>query len=102
MNCHAYNDFFEKIANKTRLSIIETLSKKSMSVKEICNALDEEQSSISHNLKVLTDCHLLDVKRKGKKRIYSLNKDTIVPLMKIVKKHIMKYCGKDCIERKLR
>ncbi len=96
MKCHAYNTFFETISSKTRLKIIETLQEKAMSVTEICNSLKEEQSKISHSLKCLADCHFLDVEQQGKKRIYSLNKDTIVPLMKLVEKHVSKYCYKEC------
>ncbi len=96
MKCHAYNVFFETISSKTRLKIIEVLQEKSMSVTEICNKLGEEQSKISHNLKCLIDCHFLDVKQDGKKRIYSLNKDTMVPLMKLVEKHVTKYCYEEC------
>ena len=97
MKCKSYNLFFETISNKTRLSIIELLQKKPMSVTEICEKLGEEQSKISHNLKKLTDCHFLDVEQKGKQRIYSLNKDTMVPLMNLVTKHVEKYCDKSCV-----
>ena len=96
MKCRSFNVFFETIANKTRLKILEVLQSKPMSVTEICKAVKEEQSKISHNLKCLADCHFLDVKKQGKKRIYSLNKDTMVPLMKLVTKHVAKYCGKEC------
>ena len=67
-----------------------------MSVSEICTKLNQEQSKISHNLKCLADCHFLNVKKQGKQRIYSLNKKTIVPLIKLVKKHVTKYCCKEC------
>ena len=96
MKCKSYNTFFETIGNKTRLNILEALQSKSMSVTEICAVLKEEQSKISHNLKCLTDCHFIDVEQKGKKRIYSLNKDTIVPLMKLVEQHVNKYCCEEC------
>jgi len=92
MKCHAYNAFFETIANKTRLDIIEALQFKPMSVSEICRCLHEEQSKISHNLKILSECNFIDAKRRGKHRIYSLNKETIVPLMGLVEKHVKKYC----------
>jgi len=62
MKCHAYNVFFETIGNKTRLKIVEALIKAPMSVTEICKAVKEEQSKVSHNLKCLSDCHFLDVK----------------------------------------
>jgi len=58
--------------------------------------INEEQSKVSHNLKKLTDCNFLDVKQEGKKRIYSLNKETIIPLLNLVKKHVQKYCCEEC------
>ena len=100
MKCHSFNRFFETIANETRLKILELLQDKPMSVSEICTSLNEEQSKISHNLKCLADCHFLDVKKQGKQRIYSLNKETMVPLMKLVDNHVKKYCCKECSMRK--
>ncbi|MBW2983919.1 metalloregulator ArsR/SmtB family transcription factor [Candidatus Woesearchaeota archaeon] len=97
MKCKSYNLFFETISNKTRLKILELLQSKPMSVTEICKKLSEEQSKVSHNLKKLADCHFLEVEQKGKQRIYSLNKDTIVPLMNLVSKHVEKYCTKPCV-----
>ena len=96
MICKSYNLFFETIGNKTRLKILELLFERPMSVTEICKALNEEQSKISHNLKCLADCNFVDIKKEGKKRIYSLNKKTIIPLMKLVEKHVRCYCGKVC------
>jgi len=66
---------------------------------EISSALQEEQSKVSHNLRALADCHFLDVEKKGKKRIYSLNKETIIPLMRLVEKHVKKYCKDFCVCR---
>ena len=96
MKCHSYNTFFEIIGNKTRLRIIEALICKKMNVTEICEQLQEEQSKISHNLKKLAECHFLDVEKKGKQRIYSLNKETILPLMQLVGKHVTRYCCNEC------
>ena len=88
--------FFETIGAKTRLRILELLQQRQMSVTEICYAIKEEQSNVSHNLKKLVECHFIDVEKKGKQRIYSLNKDTILPLMQLVGKHVTKYCCKEC------
>ena len=96
MKCPSYNVFFETISNKTRLKIIESLIKGEKSVNEICRAVNEEQSKVSHNLKKLADCNFLDVKSEGKQRIYSLNKDTITPILKLVEKHVQTYCSKGC------
>jgi len=76
--------------------MIESLLKGPKSVSELCFDINEEQSKVSHNLKKLLACNFLDVKKDGKKRIYSLNKETIIPLLDLVKKHVHKYCCEEC------
>lgn len=98
MICNSYDNFFENFSNKTRMKIIDTLKKGPKSVSQICTEIKEEQSKVSHNLKKLTDCHFLDVERNGKKRIYSLNKDTILPMLNMVSNHVKKYCCEVCIK----
>lgn len=96
MICPTYNQFFETMAHKLRMEILFALRDNPMSVQELVNHLDEEQSKVSHNLKRLVDCHFVDVKRDGKKRIYTLNKRTVVPLLGIVDKHVKQFCCKGC------
>ncbi len=100
MKCPSYNTFFETISTPVRLEIVRLLRKKPMNVTEICNATDQEQSKISHNLKCLAECHVLKAEQKGKQRIYSLNKETIVPLLDLVEKHVKKYCCEECKVKK--
>ena len=100
MNCSSYDAFFETFSNKTRMKIIEALLKGSKSVNEICDYVNEEQSKVSHNLKRLMECNFLDVKQKGKQRIYSLNKETVIPIINIIEKHIGNYC-KGCREHEI-
>ncbi len=99
MKCPSYNIFFETISSGIRMKIIELLIIKPMSVGDICNTLKEEQSKVSHNLKKLTSCNAIEVKQEGKNRIYSLNKETMVPLMKLVEKHVKTYCGGKCVKK---
>jgi DNA-binding transcriptional ArsR family regulator len=68
------------------------LKEKPMSVTEICEKLNEEQSKVSHNLKKLTECRVLSVEQAGKNRIYSLNKKTILPILELVGKHVKVNC----------
>lgn len=96
MKCSSYYLFFDTISNKTRMGIIESLLRGNKSVNEICEDINEEQSKVSHSLKRLTDCNFLNVKREGKKRIYSLNQETVVPILKLVDKHVAKFCDKEC------
>jgi len=34
----------------------------------------------------------VNVKQKGKERVYSLNEDTIIPILKLVDKHAAVHC----------
>jgi len=67
---------------------------------QLAEDLNQEQSMISHNLKPLTTCRFVFVKRKGKKRIYSLNRKTVEPMYEIIDNHLKKYCPSGrCLER---
>ncbi len=85
--------FFSTLANPTRLAIIELLDEKPMSVSEIVDALGEEQSMVSHNLRPMVMCHFITRERQGKSNVYSLNQESIAPMIEAVKKHAKNYCG---------
>ena len=84
--------FFVNLANPTRLAILEQLMKKSMSVNKLAESLGQEQSMVSHNLQPLLQCNFVYTQRKGKKRIYSINEETISALFKAVENHAEKFC----------
>jgi len=84
--------FFSTLSNPTRLAVLELLRKGPRNVTEISKALNQEQSMISHNLKPLIRCRFVFVKKKGKKRVYFLNRETMESLFKIVDNHAEKYC----------
>jgi DNA-binding transcriptional ArsR family regulator len=91
--------FFTNLANPTRLDAIEQLMQKPMSVNELAASLGQEQSMISHNLKPLLECNLITVKRQGKKRVYTVNEETIRPIFATVQNHAEKFCptGGKCL-----
>lgn len=66
------------------------------SVTEIAEATKQEQSAVSHNLKKLLVCSCVDMKIQGKSRLYSLNKETIVPILELANRHIKQYCQAGC------
>ena len=84
--------FFVNLANPTRLAVLEQLMQKPMSVNELAEQLGQEQSMISHNLKPLLECNFVYSTRDGKKRIYSVNKETIGRLFDAVENHAKKFC----------
>ncbi len=89
-----YYPFFGNLANPLKVDIISLLKEKEMSVLELASKLKEEQSKISHALSSLKDCSIVNVKSEGKKRIYILNKETILPMLEILDKHESKFCCK--------
>ncbi len=94
MKNNTYHVFFNTLANPLRMNIILSLKKKEKSVNGISKELKVEQSKISHALALLRCCNIVKVKQIGKKRIYFLNKDTIIPIFKLIEKHATTHCEK--------
>lgn len=91
-----YHMFFSTLSNPLRINIISSLSKKPKSVNELVKELNVEQSKLSHALKALNTCHIVEAEQKGKQRIYSLNKETIIPILNLINQHECKHCQKCC------
>jgi len=86
-----YRLFFKAFSNETRLKIIELLRNKSLTVTEIINKTGFEQSRVSHNLRCLEYCGFVKIVSDGNFRKYSLDKETIIPIVNLFEKHIKKY-----------
>lgn len=89
--------FFETLGNQKRWEIITLLEDGPLRATEISDKLGYEQSLTSHHLGRLLRCGFVHVQPNGAERIYSLNKDTIEPLLKVVHRHIDTYCAKVCV-----
>ncbi|MBS3130824.1 winged helix-turn-helix transcriptional regulator [Candidatus Woesearchaeota archaeon] len=96
----AYSIFFTSLANPNRLQIINVLRQGRKNVTQLCKATGFEQTMISHNLKRLERCGMVMAEQKGKFRYYSLNKETIKPLMSLIDSHMKEYCCKILEEEK--
>jgi DNA-binding transcriptional ArsR family regulator len=92
LNHNSYNIFFSNLANPLKIGIILSLRQKSKNVSELVKELHVEQSKISHALSSLKCCNIVDMKQKGKERVYSLNEETIVPMLKLIDKHASIHC----------
>jgi DNA-binding transcriptional ArsR family regulator len=96
-NASTYHVFFRNLANPLKIKIILELKKKEMNVSDLSRELGVEQSKISHALMLLKKCNIVRVNRKGKERIYSLNKNTVIPLLKLIDEHSKSFCScKEC------
>ena len=87
--CHV---FFSTMANPTRLAALEKLREGPMNVSQLSEALNQEQSMVSHNLRPLVRCRFVHVERQGRERVYALNRETVEALFDIVENHAKKYC----------
>ena len=97
MRNSSYNIFFTNLANPLKIKIILELKKGERNVTELSRDLDIEQSKISHALALLKRCNIVKVEQKGKERIYSLNKKTIIPMLKLIDEHSKCFCKrKEC------
>lgn len=90
----AYKLFFSSLANINRLKLINVLRQGRKNVNELCEATKFEQTMVSHNLKRLEKCGMVFVEQEGKCRYYSVNKETIKPLLDLIDTHMNKYCCK--------
>ncbi len=98
LNHHSYNVFFSNLANPLKIGVILSLREKEKNVTEITKDLNVEQSKISHALQSLKNCNIVNMKQRGKERVYSLNKDTIVPMLELINKHAVVHCkNKTCL-----
>lgn len=88
--------FFRTLASRLKVGIITALKERPKSVNELAFELGEERSKLSHGLRVLKRCRFVYSRKEGRKRVYSLNEDTIVPLLKLVERHVRKYCSEGC------
>lgn len=95
-----HHTFFSNLSTPLKIDIIAVLNEKGrergLCVNELSEELKVEQSKLSHALSGLKRCNLLKVNRKGKHRIYSLNKETMIPILEIIDKHARKNCGGSC------
>jgi ArsR family transcriptional regulator, cadmium/lead-responsive transcriptional repressor len=88
----AYKIFFGTLVSEPRLKIINILRKGKKNVSQIMEELNIDQTSASHNLARLKTCGFVKSEIEGRFRCYSLNHETIKPLMDIIDKHMSKNC----------
>lgn len=70
-------DFFGVFSDGTRLKILSALSMGSMCVNDISKALDINQTTVSHQLKLLKSMGIVKNMRLGKVIFYELSNPTI-------------------------
>jgi len=92
----SYDNFFMNFSTRSKFDILMALKDGPLNVSQIAEKVGDEQSAVSHNLSKMSGCSVLNVKREGKQRIYSLNEKTVLPILEIVEKHVKNCCMGRC------
>ena len=82
------SEFFKVFGDPTRLKIIAILENRELCVHVIAEAVDMQQTAVSHQLKILRQSRLVKYRKEGKHVFYSLNDNHIKDLLRIGLEHI--------------
>lgn len=82
-------DLFKVFGDSTRLRIMYAISDEELSVLSIAETLGMEQSTISHQLRVLRNNKLVRARREGKQIYYSLDDDHVKKIIEMGIDHLM-------------
>jgi ArsR family transcriptional regulator len=72
-----YTRYFKALSDENRLKIVDMLSSGEICACVILQEFAITQSTLSHHMKILCDCSLVNARKEGKWMYYSLNKSTI-------------------------
>lgn len=73
--------FFSIFSDYTRLRLISALSISEMCVSDISSLLKLNQTTVSHQLRLLKDLNAVKTKRQGKVVFYSLRNDSLSDIL---------------------
>ena len=82
-------DLFKVFGDSTRIRIMYAISDNEMSVLNIAKKLNMEQSTVSHQLKVLRQNKLVRVRREGKQIYYTLDDDHVKRIIEMGLDHVL-------------
>jgi ArsR family transcriptional regulator, arsenate/arsenite/antimonite-responsive transcriptional repressor len=69
--------FARAIADDTRQEIMKCLCCVWLSVNEVVEAVNVNQPTVSHHLKILADANLVEIRQEGRQRFYTLNQEQL-------------------------
>ena len=72
-------DVFQAIADPTRREIIELLSEEPKNLNAIAEEFDISRPAISQQIKILTECGLVEVIKEGRERYCRIQPASLVP-----------------------
>lgn len=73
--------FYSIFSDSTRLKILSALAITELCVGDLCSLLDCNQTTVSHQLKLLRDARIVMCKRKGKIIVYNITNPYVNEVM---------------------
>ncbi|MBR0138090.1 MAG: winged helix-turn-helix transcriptional regulator [Erysipelotrichaceae bacterium] len=82
-------DLFKVFSDSTRVRILFLLFDEELSVNDISQRMNMNQSAISHQLKILRQSKLIKSRREGKQIFYSLADEHVYTILEMGKEHLL-------------
>lgn len=95
VQCADYAPLFKALSDPNRLMIVDMLSCGELCACVILEKLNITQPTLSHHMKTLCDCGLVDGRKEGKWTYYALNGQTVRNFAAFFEK--ITTAKKDCI-----
>jgi len=76
------------LSTPSRVQILGCLLNGPHTVSDLMDALEMEQSAVSHQLRVLREHRLVSAEREGRTRVYALYDDDVVALLESAVRHV--------------
>ncbi len=97
MRCiyHLRVEVLKALASHTRLQILDLLSAREMTVCDITNTLEANQSTISCNLSTLRASGLVTTRKDGTSVYYAIADDTIIRMLELLDETLKSRCLSD-------
>ncbi len=81
-------ELYRVFGDKTRVTILYTLTEDEKCVNDIAAALSMTLSAVSHQLRILKQAHLVRYRRVGKNALYSLSDDHVRTILEQGLEHV--------------
>lgn len=80
-------DVFQAIADPTRREIINLIAHRALNLNAVAGHFDVSRPAISKHMRILTECGLVMVKKKGRERYCQANLQPLVEVSQWIEKY---------------
>lgn len=80
-------DVFQAIADPVRREIIDILSESGLTINEVAEKFEISRPAISKHLKILDECGIISITKKGRERFCYVNHQNLIPAFLWIEKY---------------